>query len=113
MKRKHPIQPIGFDDRGVIRFTQNKIVRYLLDQYEPGLNDLVMRFGNSGDEAKDLDDRADYEQLMMLIGYSVSGFGDLDLDRRTIAIADQKAARLWAAKQAEKLVSEPGSSLPK
>ena len=99
-KRKHPIQPITFDERGTIRFTENKIVRFLLDQYEPGLNDLVARFGCSEDEAVRLDDRADYEQLMMLIGYSVSGFGDLDLDRRTIAIADRKAYALIAAKEA-------------
>jgi len=94
-KRKHPIQPLTDDGRS-IRFVENKIVSFLLYQYGPGLNDLVMRFGRSGDDAADLDDRADYEQLMMLIGYSVSGFGDLDLDRRTIAIADRQAAALYA-----------------
>lgn len=87
-KRKHPMQHIAFDERGVIRFTSNKIVRFLLEQYEPGLNDLCARFQETDD------DLADYEQLMMLIGYSVSGFGDLDIDRKTIAAADRKAARL-------------------
>ncbi len=93
-KRKHPIQPIAFDEDGTIRFVKNNIVRFLLDQYEPGLNDLAVRFGYSADN------KADYEQLMMLIGYSVSGFGDLDIDRRTIAIADRKADELVAKRKA-------------
>lgn len=85
MKRKHPIQRLERDEHGVIRFRENKIVRFLLDQYPPGLNSLVARF---------YDNREDYEQLMMLIGYSVSGFGDLDIDRRTIAVADRMAERM-------------------
>lgn len=84
MKRKHPIQPVEFVD-DIIRFRENKIVRFLLDQYAPGLNDLHVRFN---------DDAEDYEQLMMLIGYSVSGFGDLDINRRTIPVADAMASRL-------------------
>ena len=87
MKRKHPIQPLVLTETGTIRFTENKIVSFLLDQYGPSLNELRARFYEP-------EHTADYEQLMMLIGYSVSGFGDLDLDRRTIAIADQMAARL-------------------
>jgi hypothetical protein len=89
-KRKHPMQPIAFDEHGTIRFVRNNIVRFLLDQYKPGLNDLAVRFGSTDDNT------ADYEQLMMLIGYSVSGFGDLELDQRTIAIADRKAEALAA-----------------
>lgn len=87
-KRKHPIQPVELDDRGAARFRENKIVRFLLDAYTPGLNDLAIRFG------KHTDDIEDYEHLMMLIGYSVSGFGDLDINRRTIAIADRMVERL-------------------
>lgn len=86
--RKHPMQKIVMTESGVIRFTENKIVSHLLDAYPGGLNALVAKFRN--DESVD-----DYEQLMMLIGYSVSGFGDLDLNRRTIATADQMAQRLW------------------
>jgi hypothetical protein len=37
---------------------------------------------------------------MMLIGYSVSGFGDLEIDRRTIAIADRQADALIAKSKA-------------
>jgi hypothetical protein len=84
---------------GTIRFVQNRIVRFLLDQYKPGLNDLAVRFGSP-------DDLADYEQLMMLIGYSVSGFGDLDLDRRTVSVADRQAKALIAARRGRSPAAE-------
>lgn len=67
---KHPMQPVELADDGVIRFKRNKIVRFLVDwASERGmtLNELAVM---------DFDD-ADHEQLAQLIGYSVSGFGDL------------------------------------
>lgn len=100
MKRKHPIQPVVLDEDGRARFVENRIVRFLLDQYEPGLQDLSVRFGSGRDEAERADERADWEHLMMLIGYSVAGFGDLEPDRRTLAVVDRKAAKLVAARQA-------------
>lgn len=96
MKRKHPIQPVVLDEDGRARFVENRIVRFLLDQYGPGLQDLSVRFGSGRDDAERADERADWEQLFMLIGYSVSGFADLEPDRRTLAIVDRKAARLAA-----------------
>ncbi|WP_327211382.1 hypothetical protein [Rhizobium leguminosarum] len=101
MKRKHPIQPIALDEEGIARFVKNRIVRFLLDQYKPGLNDIYERFRCRGDAEARREGTADYEQLMMLIGYSVSGFGDLDIDRRTIAIADRKVAALIAKSESE------------
>lgn len=67
----HPIQPVVLDDRGTARFKENKIVRYLLDLCTmKGICDLnqlaIMGFP-----------REDHEQLAQLIGYSVSGAGDL------------------------------------
>lgn len=65
---KHPIQPIHTDEHGVIRFKANAIVRFLLDNGGYNLNQIAcMGFPQE-----------DYEQLMQLIGYSLSGFGDLD-----------------------------------
>ena len=65
----HPMQPIGFSEDGVIRFMENKIVSFLLEEYSSsgGLSALK-RMGFS---------REDYTHLMQLIGYSVSGYGDL------------------------------------
>ena len=66
----HPIQPIEKDDRGVFRFKRNKIVEFLS---EGKLNDLaVMNFPQE-----------DWEQLAQLIGYSLSGFGDLSYVKRS------------------------------
>ncbi len=64
---KHPIQPLEKDKDGIIRFKQNKIVRYLLDNGGIDLNHLaILDFSDN-----------DREQLSQLIGYSLSGFGDL------------------------------------
>jgi hypothetical protein len=55
------------DKDGVIRFHKNAIVAFLLDAGPFDLNQLAMMpFSNE-----------DREQFAMLIGYSVSGFGDL------------------------------------
>jgi hypothetical protein len=71
-KPKHPIQPIMNVD-GVHRFRDNKIVRFLLDAGPYDLNKLaLMNFS-----------RADQEQFAQLIGYSVSGWGDLSYVRGT------------------------------
>jgi hypothetical protein len=64
---KHPIQPLVTDEHGVQRFNGNKIVRYLLDNGPFTLNHLAL---------KDFSDE-DREQFAQLIGYSLSGAGDL------------------------------------
>lgn len=86
MARKHPMQKIAMTESGVIRFVENEIVSHLLEAYPGGLNAIARKFR---------DNREDYEQLTMLIGYSVSGFGDLSTSsRRTVAAADQIASAL-------------------
>jgi len=67
---KVPMQPIVIAGDGVVRFKENKMVSHLLDFAEPlgcGLNELTrMDFSQ--------EDRMQFAQL---IGYSVSGYGDL------------------------------------
>lgn len=63
---KNPIQPIVEID-GVIRFKRNAIVCYLLESGAFDLNDLARK-----DFSKD-----DRQQFAQLIGYSLSGYGDL------------------------------------
>jgi len=61
MKRRHPIQEVCLDANEVERFVENKIVRYLLEEYKKtgrSLDNIYVQFG----------DTEDYEQLMMLIG---------------------------------------------
>lgn len=61
------MQPIERDHRGVIRFRPNKIVEWLFRTGALDLNIVAtMDFP-----------REDHVQLAQLIGYSVSGFGDL------------------------------------
>lgn len=66
-KAHHPFQPLITDPSGVTRFKENKIVRFLLDAGHFNLNQIAIM--NFSDE-----DRAQFAQL---IGYSLSGFGEL------------------------------------
>jgi len=64
---KHPIQPLEKDDQGTLRFKQNAIVRFLLDNGPNDMNKLaIMPFS--------VEDR---QQFAQLIGYSLSGYGEL------------------------------------
>lgn len=86
---RHPMQPIGFDDDGVIRFKQNGIVRMLLDDGPYDLNQLSLMVERGELRAED------YTQLMQLIGYSVSGFGELSSSPLSLVEqADAQAAAL-------------------
>jgi hypothetical protein len=77
---KHPMQPIEMVD-GVARFKRNAIVGYLASGR---LNELA---------ALDFP-REDWEQLAQLIGYSVSGFGDLSYaSEEAIEKADEAVSR--------------------
>lgn len=83
---KHPMQPIVWDGRGVIRFKKNAAIDYVLDNGGIDLNQIAM--GNFSIE--------DREQFNQLIGYSVSGYGDLSFIRRkTVRTADKKAKQLY------------------
>ena len=62
-----PIQPLYTDEHGTVRFVPNRIVEHLLEVFPGGLNHLAeMPFS-----------RADWVQFAQLIGYSLSGYGDL------------------------------------
>ena len=68
---RHPVQPVVIDDHGVYHFKENAIVSALLDAASKGqkldLNMIACMDFPSEDRV----------QLAQLIGYSVSGFGDL------------------------------------
>ena len=64
---KHPIQNVAKDEHGVVRFVKNEIVRFLLDEGPFDMNTIVLK-GFS---------KEDQEQFAQLIGYSISGFGEL------------------------------------
>ena len=63
----HPTQPLTKDAQGVVRFKPNKIVKHLLDH--GGIDMNVLARLEFSDE--------DREQFAQLIGYSLSGYGEL------------------------------------
>lgn len=93
---KHPMQPVVVASDRVIRFQENKIVKWMLDQLagqKITLNEVAMT-------AITFDAQDDYQQLMQLIGYSVSGYGDLSMhDPKILEKADAAAARLVARRK--------------
>jgi hypothetical protein len=92
MKKAHPMQPVEWDGRGVIRFQANPIVRYLLDEASARGVDLnfLARQSNGQQWTK-----GDWEHFAQLIGYSVSGWGSLGYVRdKTYAKAEAKVERL-------------------
>lgn len=88
MSKRQPMQPVVVASDGVIRFKQNKIISDMLEfcqGYGFGLNEIATR-----NYEKD-----DYSQLMQLIGYSVSGYGNLSCSRaKHVSRADEKAESL-------------------
>lgn len=87
------MQPIVKASDGVIRFQANRLVEHFVNMASEGkkfdLNDAAILAHQEGIS------RAEQMQLAQLIGYSVSGFGDLSYaDRDTIRRADRKAAAL-------------------
>jgi hypothetical protein len=86
-KPEHPMQPVVLDEHGTARFKRNAIVAYVLDRGPITMNDLArMDFS-----------REDREQFAQLIGYSVSGFGELSYVRNKTYTA--------AAKQVDALLN--------
>ena len=67
MNNRHPQQPLEMV-QDVVRFKKNKIVEYLLDNGGMDMNHLAIQ---------DFSDE-DRRQFAQLIGYSVSGYGDLN-----------------------------------
>jgi hypothetical protein len=78
---RHPDQPVVFTD-GVARFKENAIVSFLLNAGPFDMNQLaLMPFSE--------DDRNQFAQLL---GYSVSGFGELPYaDSARVIRADRRA----------------------
>lgn len=66
---KNPIQPLINDEHGALRFKENKIVSFLFAEYQKNKPEINLSFGNFSQD--------DREQFAQLIGYSLSGFGEL------------------------------------
>lgn len=87
------MQPIVKTESGVVRFKENRIVSDLLEAARGtrhlDLNQIAI------DYARGKYTQAEMMQVAQLIGYSVSGFGDLSYaDRAVVRRADRKAEQL-------------------
>ena len=101
---QHPMQPLVWDGK-VVRFKENAIVRRLVDASKhldggpkPGksfanLNEIAGWTGISPE---------DFEQFWQLMGYSVSGYGELSFIRRSVVNRADKKASLMVAKKKKK-----------
>ena len=84
---KHPIQPLFKDENGTIRFKPNAIIEYLFEAGKLDLNAIASIPFNADD----------HEQLAQLLGYSLSGFGELSyVTDLTYDAAESKSKQLNA-----------------
>jgi len=89
-KTKHPMQPIEWSG-SIIRFKQNNIIDWLHRCGKIDLNEIAALYYNK----KHGFTRDDMTQLNQLLGYSVSGFGDLSfVDKNVVRAADDIAAKM-------------------
>ena len=89
------MEAIEIAEDGVVRFRGNRLVRHLVDSGKVDLNTLLLWALNNDVPAEDT------EQFWQMLGYSVSGFGDLDFVRpETVAAADEAAEQVLASRPA-------------
>jgi Cys-tRNA synthase (O-phospho-L-seryl-tRNA:Cys-tRNA synthase) len=85
---KNPMQPIVIDSEDVVRFKTNKIVYTvykIAEAHGCGLNKITKQNFTQDDQ----------KQFAQLLGYSVSGYGDLPyVDKVSVECADQQVALL-------------------
>ncbi|MNQ60672.1 hypothetical protein D3C85_749590 [compost metagenome] len=106
MSKRHPMQPVEMTEDHVVRFKRNQIIcdmQELCARSGLDLNEIAIR-----DYSKD-----DRSQLMQLIGYSVSGYGNLSCARaKHVMRADQKADGLGVAHNSAPQIDEPQNVAP-
>lgn len=82
---KHPDQPLIISEDKTIRFKENSIVRFLVNNYPNSLNAIsMMNFS-----------KEDYQQIMQLIGYSINGYCELS------SVSEKSKRKHW--KNAQKM----------
>lgn len=84
---------IIIDDVNVARFKENKLVSYLLEKSGEDMNKLARMHFSKDDQM----------QFAQLIGYSVSGYGDLPYaSKKSVRKADKKVDEIINGKKNER-----------
>lgn len=95
LKLPHPMQPVADDGNDVLRFKPNAIVRALLDEGKIDMNQIAVRDFFTEDRV----------QFAQLIGYSLSGFGELSyVDDLTYDMAEATAGVTPSLSAAAKVI---------
>lgn len=100
-----PIQPLSKDEHGTLRFKKNKIVEFLLEHGGFDMNSIAsMDFSNE-----------DRQQFAQLIGYSLSGYGELSYvdDDAYSTAAEMKESGLTEDKAKIKVLEEELAAIRK
>ena len=85
----HPMQPIMLASDGVIRFKQNAIIDWLFETRKLDLNEVAVLAAQGKFNSED------QMQIAQLLGYSVSGYGDLSYaSKESVALADAIAEEM-------------------
>lgn len=88
-KRPQPLQPLVWDGEGVVRFQANRVVKRLLDEASARGIDMNFLRRQEGPTNED------WEHFAQLIGYSVSGWGNLSyVSDKTWSRADKAKDKL-------------------
>ena len=83
------MQPIAPDSHGVARFRENDVIRWLVDVKGVNLNE-VSRVAQTEEF-----DRYDVAQFWQMLGYSVSGYGDISfIPKSVVEKADSKVEEM-------------------
>lgn len=93
---RHPMQPLVFGSKGVIRFRPNEILVDLFHSGQLDLNTLGIVYGDAEyDNAR--------QQIAQLLGYSVDGYCDLPyVSKRSKRKALKQAAYMIEQSKQEK-----------
>lgn len=93
-------QPIELDEKGVVRFKANGIITFLFQTGKLNLNELSALL------AQGAFSKEDYAQITQLLGYSVSGWGDLSTSPEELVQAADAEADLLLSGKREKYVEK-------
>lgn len=99
-RKKVAMQPIVMEGE-VARFQANRLVTAMYELGSFKMNE-AWAMVNSGEAT-----RAEYEQLAQLIGYSVSGFGDISLARKRVKEEARKKVQRLLRKRAKQASRRP------
>lgn len=100
MSVKQPMQPIELDEKGTPRFKGNGVIKYLFQTGKLNLNDLSVLLGQGAFSQED------YSQITQLLGYSVSGWGDLSTSPEHLVRAADAEAHLLTSGKREKYIEQ-------